>query len=615
MPLQFNRVKTRIIILALLWIPLLAGFIYRAYHVQIKRYAELSEKAKQKYSTKVTLTGKRGEIFDFDGNLLVANVPKITIAVSPYAAIHEAFLHYEKSRNPERRAQVTELREMRRRQLAMILSRVFGKPAMEYYEQLNPLIRTVKKDGTVVFTQNKYLLLEREADRALADRLKAALAEAKLSRSLPTFSFKNIYVRNHPKGVLAADLLGYTDVVGNREVARSGLESALNPSISSTDGTHAYERGRGGRLLSYGEQDLQAATDGKDIYLTIRENVQAILEEELDAAVKEWTPRNIYAIIVAPRTGDVIALAQRPSWNPSDRTTFVKHQTGTRFATETFEPGSVFKPFFVSKALDWGVVTPGEKIYCEKGRWLYAKKILSDVGRYEYLTIGEILKKSSNIGSAKIGLRLGDARLNEVRTLFGFGRRTGLPFKREAPGYMQMLPQAKVTTSRVPIGYATTVTILQLARGYCALATGYLPRLNIIDRVRDPETGKETRYQRATPVPVFSNPETHKQLVEMLCSVTARDGTGKRAAIPGYEVAGKTGTARKTMPGRGYATGAYYTSFAGFVPARNPEFVMIVTVDEPHGSNIGGGSVAAPVFRKTMERVLKIMLIPPDFPE
>ena len=609
-----KNVRSRIILFAVLWVPILVAFFWRAYNVQIKRHAELKEKARIKYSAKVKITGKRGEIFDADGNLLVTNVPRVSIAVSPYAAVYEAFLHYEKSRNPERRAQAPQLREQRRRKLAQIFSQIFGKPFMHYYRQLEPMSRHVAKDGKVTMVKNQYLLLEREAEQAVADSLRQKLRDNKMGRSLATFSFKNIYVRNHPKGKLAADLLGYTDVVNEKEVAKGGLERALNTSIRSSDGVHAFERGRRGSLLTYGEQYLFDASDGKDVYLTIRENIQSILEEELDAAFAQWNPDNIYAAIADPRTGDILALAQRPTWDPSDRSTFVKNQTGTRFATETYEPGSVFKPFFVGKALDWGVVSPSDKFDCENGTWIYAGRPLKDVGRYGMLSPGEILKKSSNVGAAKIGLKMGDLRLNEVRRLFGFGQRTGLPFVRESRGMMLKLPAEKVASTRVPIGYATNVTMLQLLRGYCAIATGSLPKLNIIDRYRDAESGKFVMHPRSVPVPVFENSEAHKQLVEMLCTVTAKDGTGKRAAIAGYEVAGKTGTARKHSPGKGYA-GGYYTSFAGFVPAKHPELVMVITVDQPRGKNLGGSTVAAPVFHNTMERVLRVLIVPPDFPE
>ena len=176
MAILFNKVRLRIIVISCLWIPILGCFIWRAYHIQIQRNKELKAKATAKYSTEVKLSGKRGEIFDIDGNLLVSNLPKVTIAVSPYDSVHAAFFHYEKSNNKKKRAIADELREQRRRKLAVIFSQVFNKPVMYYYQELNPMTTRVKNGKTAVI-KNQYLLLDREADRELADRLKKLSAQ------------------------------------------------------------------------------------------------------------------------------------------------------------------------------------------------------------------------------------------------------------------------------------------------------------------------------------------------------------------------------------------------------------------------------------------------------
>ena len=199
-----KNVRHRIIVIAVLWIPIFCCFVWRAYHLQITRHDELREKAQKKYSSKVKIVGRRGEIFDKEGHLLVANLPRITIAVSPYSAIHEAFDSYEKSDKPEKRAQAPALREQQRRNLALLLSQVFPeKSFMEHYRSLEPFHITKNADGTIKKRRNQYLLLEREAEKSLVEKLKKHLAAAKMSRILPTFSFKNIYIRNHPKGRLA----------------------------------------------------------------------------------------------------------------------------------------------------------------------------------------------------------------------------------------------------------------------------------------------------------------------------------------------------------------------------------------------------------------------------
>jgi cell division protein FtsI/penicillin-binding protein 2 len=235
---------------------------------------------------------------------------------------------------------------------------------------------------------------------------------------------------------------------------------------------------------------------------------------------------------------------------------------------------------------------------------------------------GGILKKSSNIGTAKVALMMGDEKVYRMLTDFKFGTRTGLPFASESRGRLPRYPfPDKVTVTRAPMGYAIQVSALQLARGYCALANGgRMPALRLLDRHRDSVTGEFIEYPYEEPVQVLQRPETAPALTEMLISVTANDGSGKRAAIPGYEVAGKTGTSqklvwdpvtRKNVYGR-----SYRATFCGFVPARRPELVMVITFDGLDGGRAhGGGNVAAPVFQRTMSRVLQLLNVPPDFPE
>ena len=209
---------------------------------------------------------------------------------------------------------------------------------------------------------------------------------------------------------------------------------------------------------------------------------------------------------------------------------------------------------------------------------------------------------------------MGKERVYETLKLFGFGERTGLPFPGEARGY---LPRPSrwdgLSISRFPIGYGIRVSPLQLIRAYCALAcNGNLPELRLIDRIEDTATGKKSRKPVRIIRKIFENEKAHRQLVEMMVRVTEPGGTATRAAVPGYYVAGKTGTSRKYLPGKGYASGQYFASFVGFVPAYNPRLVMLVTFDNPKGASYGG-TVAGPVFRRTAERILKYWNVPPDY--
>ena len=409
-------------------------------------------------------------------------------------------------------------------------------------------------------------------------------------------------------------------------VARSGLEKQFNELMKPEKGKISYERDREGRRLVYGRQSGVAAKDGKNIYLTISEPMQSILEDELDNALAEYDPEKIYAVVVNPETGDILAMGQRPNFNPNDRETFKTGATNFNLSSDTYEPGSVMKPFTIGKAMDEGIISADSRIDCENLSWFYGGRVLRDSSRRcaGNRTINEILMYSSNIGTAKVGLLLGDDKLNQLFDELGLGRRkTGL-FYNESSGSRPVLNSRrdKVTPTRVPIGYAVRVTILQLVRAYCAIAgkDGAMPELRLIDRIVDPNTGEETKMPYAPKQQFFRNPQAHAALRQILINVVHdKLGTGKRAAIPGYEVAGKTGTSRKFRPElKGYGEGKnihYYASFAGFAPARNPRLLMVVTVDHPRKGGNGGGAVAAPIFKRTMERMLRHLNVTPDFVE
>jgi len=625
MNLTLRQIKIRVLCIALLWFAFLGLFIYRCYHVQIKRHDEFLKKAQERYTTSARRGGKRGEIFDRDGKLLVSNVPRITIACSPYSCVYEPYVRLENSRRRGVKESLPGRREKRRQVLSTFLAKEFGKTPEEFYRKLTPFVpvRDSKggfvrnEDGSLAMKKNHFLLLEREATPEFAAAFREKLKKIDLDYASAGFVFKDIYIRNYPQGRLLANVLGFTNVEKDVDVAKSGLEKFLSSAIEPDIGEIIYERARNGIPLSYGIQQLKEGHNGNDIYLTISEPVQAILEEELDAAYEKWKPEVLYAMIAEPSTGNILALAQRPNFDPNDRSTFTKENMTVRIASDSYEPGSVMKPFTVGKALDWGFTTPDAEIDCGGRTWFYGGRALTDTHDYGVLTIGGIIQKSSNIGTAKLALSMGDERINKVMKTFRFGERTGLPFRPESRGRVPRINSRidKLAITRVPIGYNISVSPFQLVRAYCALANGgMMPELRLLDRVRNAENGEMETMPLKPMVRTFDNPAALKQLVEMMITVTRKGGTATRASIPGYEVAGKTGTSRKYIPGKGYSEN-YYASFVGFVPARDPKLVMLVTFDSPKGS-IYGGTVAAPVFKQTMERTLRYMNIPSvDFAE
>lgn len=592
-----SALKTRIIIwscLVALVVPFLA---WRFYHIQVKRHDYYLSQAQERYTAKRTTSGKRGEIFDRHGHLLVGNMPCVDVSCTPYNIADD------------------EVREI----MIPVLVKYFGETPAYYRSRMQRFrTRTNPETGKTEKRRNQYLLLDRSVELITVEEFKADLKAAfdAHSRKVPhgVMVYRESTRRVYPKGRMFANILGYSNVVNDEEVPQGGLERRLDDEMTAETGVEVIERTRDNVPLLYGNnQILSESRDGNNVYLTIDEPIQAILEEELDAAYAKWNPETIYAVIADPRTGDVLAMAQRPTFDPNDRKTFTPMATRTRIAEDTYEPGSVVKPFSIGKALDWGIVSPDTIVDCEKGRWVYYGKPLTDTHDYGKPTVAGVIQKSSNIGTAKVALLMGEENVYHALKLFGFGTRTNLPLPNESVGYLPRPSRwDKLSITRFPIGYGIRLSPLQLLRAYCALANdGKMPQLRLLDRLENSETGAVKYFPTAPQLQLFENPEAHRQLVEMMISVTQKGGTATRAAIPGFLVAGKTGTSKKFNSARGgYASGQYFASFIGFVPARAPRLVMLVTMDNPRGS-IYGGTVAAPVFSKTAARILRYWNVQP----
>ena len=576
-----------------------AYLLFSFFRVQIINHDYYLAQAQSRYTQAKKIQGVYGEIYDVNGYLLVGNSPRVDIICDPFNIKNQYF----------------------RKKLALLCAIHLNHNFNEIYNKLSPIRykRDSKgnylknSDGTTQTAPNRYQMLYRLAPLEVYDKFKLAVKANKIPKGI--ISYKDSQQRIYPKGMLLSNVLGYTDIVSDTNSPRTGLELQLSNIMSPQEGALLYERMLDGTPLSYGLHLNKASHDGKNVYLTISEQVQSILEEELDAAYAKWNPEYIYAAIADPKTGNILALAQRPSFNPNDRSTFKPGVFRVKIAEDAYEPGSVLKPFSIGKALDWNVISKDDVFDCENGSWLYMGKILTDSHKYEKLSVGEIIQKSSNIGTAKVALMLGEDKVVNVLKTFGFGTKTNLPFPIEARGRMVNMKRDKVAITRVPIGYSISVSPLQLLRAYCALANnGNMPQLRLIDKIVDPDT-KEVEVQPYKPqVKTFDNPKALKELIKMMVSVTEKGGTATKAAIPGYEVAGKTGTSYKYIPKVGYSKSKAYASFIGFVPADDPKLVMVITMDSPKGS-MYGGTVAAPVFSKTCERVLRHFNIQPKMPE
>ena len=612
-----DGIRLRIRIIVAFTIPVLLGIIFRFAWVQLVKHEYYTAKKTGRFNKNTKVTGIRGRIFDRNGFLLVGNTLCYYIDCDPYNLGFPA---------------------KERLQTARIFSKHFGRPVNYYAQRLFPKRKFNQKTGKTEEVYFRNLLLERWASPEQKDRFQQEITEyfksviqrnrrerkeaiALKKKDVPKkIKYPNNFVRYldnsyriHPKRQLAANILGFVNFEGTQAIAQSGLEQLLDMQMTPQESTYTYDL-RDGKKNKY---DLQKKVihNGGDVYLTISEPIQAILEEELDAAFSKWRPDVIYAAIADPKTGEILALAQRPTFDPNDRSTFTPNAFRNRLIEDTYEPGSLMKPFTVAKALDWNTVKPDDVIDCERGTWYYLGAKTSDSHAYDKLDITGIIQKSSNIGTAKIALQMGIDRLMQTLRLFRFGEKSGLNFKYETSGRVAYPRKGDgISITRYSFGYGVRVSPLQLIRAYIGLASpAGVPDLQIIKRIVDPETGKETLPRKKPAKRVFENEQARRQLVDMMITVTQKGGTSVNAAIPGFHVAGKTGTSRKYVPElKGYSTSKYYASFVGFAPAHDPRLVMLVTFDSPKGS-IYGGTVAGPVFSKTVQRILQYWNAPQDY--
>jgi cell division protein FtsI/penicillin-binding protein 2 len=344
--------------------------------------------------------------------------------------------------------------------------------------------------------------------------------------------------------------------------------------------------------------------------LTIDSVIQNALETSLAKALKEHTPRSITGIVIRPSTGEILAMATLPNYDPNQLGT-ISPDTRDRCITDVMEPGSTFKIVVVSGALNDGIVHLDDPFYCEEGHFAFAGRILHDHEPFGTLTTEGIITKSSNIGAAKIGIKLGEDRLYDYAADYGFGERTGIPLPGEVAGILHPVKDwSKVSIAQIPMGHGVAVTRLQMAMAMAALANdGWLMRPMLVKCLADRDGHIVEQYAPLRVRQVVSD-ATDKQMIEALKTVVSPDGTAPGAAMKDYVVGGKTGTAQKVENGT-YATDKYVASFIGFFPADNPQVCISIVMDEPK-EGYYGGQVCGPVFREVAERCASYLNIPPD---
>jgi cell division protein FtsI (penicillin-binding protein 3) len=415
--------------------------------------------------------------------------------------------------------------------------------------------------------------------------------------------------RHYPQGQLAGQVIGF---VGRDSEGLEGLELKYNDYIRGEAGSSVTERDAlGRRVLVQGVEGLQIPP-GSDIHLTLDTAIQHIAEKELEASILKYRAKAGVAIIVDPFTGEVLALANYPSFDPNLYNKQSADQRRNRAVVDSYEPGSTFKTILAAAALEEDVVGKEDLFYCEMGKYPYAGKIIHDTHPYGWLSFSKILQVSSNIGFTKVAEKLKKDRYFKYIEKFGFGHSTGIDVPGEVPGLLRKAESwSAIDLATHAFGQGISATPMQMVMAYAAIANGgFLMRPYVTQRVVSPQ-GEVVLENQPHVVRRVVSEKTAKQLASMLSQVTTEGGTGAMANIEGFDVAGKTGTAQKADPIHGGYSNKRVASFVGFVPANNPRLVALVLIDEPEGS-VYGGVVAAPVFRNIAQGALRRMMVAPQ---
>jgi cell division protein FtsI (penicillin-binding protein 3) len=532
-----------------------AGLLLRATWLQSVRAESLSSMGRTQHRESVTIPAGRGTIFDRSGLELALGERATTVYANPMQIADP-------------------------RRAALTVERTLGVNADKIFPSLADRSRG-------------FVYVARQADPTRA----AALQRLKL----PGFGFYPEERRNYPQGSVAAQVLGF---VGTDGSGLSGLEFEFNRVLAGRPGKETIVKDPNGQVIDV--EGERPEVPGRDVYLTLDHSIQANAEEVLRDTVRKWNAKSASAIVLDPRTGAILAMAVQPGYDANRFPSAPVDLQRNRTVTDTYEPGSTYKLITVAGALSERIVQPTTRFTLPYSLHV-ADRVIHDAeerGTVNY-SVAQILAHSSNIGAIKLAELLGRTRLSSWITKFGFGRTTGIDFPGESPGIV--LPPDKwsgSTIGNVPIGQGIAVTPVQMAAAYAAIANrGVWSRPHLVDHVAG---GARPSLNRRRLV----SPQIANQLMMMLKDVVA-EGTGQYAAMPGYQVAGKTGTAQKPDSHGGYATGRYVASFVGIVPASRPRFVILVAVDEPRGA-IWGGTVAAPAFQQIARFDLQYLEVPPD---
>jgi cell division protein FtsI/penicillin-binding protein 2 len=606
--IQLFRAKFFLVILTLCFVAVAAQLV----NLQVVQHAKLSQQVQQNTQREFIQSPRRGDILDANSNLLATCVPVKTVSANP--------------------SLLGNLQPVVARAIAPYLQ-------MDEASLIKKLTPTITRNAKGEWVTNglRYVRLAKNVPEETWQKIYGAMTnlnfgvvETNLSKERRAFlrdlraralTADADQMRVYPLGSLAGQVVGFprmeeTNIQGrvvSQIIGCDGVEFALQKQLSGVAGWRATARDKKNReLVLLRDQDVPVR-DGLDVVLTLDTVVQHILEEALAEAMAKHSPKSVTGVVMRPKTGEILAMASLPNYDPN-RPNTISTNTRNRVINDVVEPGSTFKIVVVSGALNENVVGLNENFFCENGRFAYAGKVLHDHEGYGNLTTEGIITKSSNIGAAKIGIRLGEDKLFQYAWDYGFGQRTGIPLPGEARGLLYPPTDrdhwTKVSIAQIPMGHGVAVTRLQMVQAMAAIANnGWLMRPMLVKQLQRHNGMVVQAYQPERVRQVVSQ-ATSKKMVQALKTVVLKGGTSPEAALENYEVAGKTGTAQKAEHGI-YAPGKYISSFIGFFPADEPELCISIVLDEPKEGHYGG-KVCGPVFKSVAQQCASYLNIPPD---
>jgi cell division protein FtsI (penicillin-binding protein 3) len=561
-PKSKNWFKIRIVLISVLLLLCFVFIVGRMFQLQVLKKEALYKMAAQQHNVYIPLVPKRGIISDRKGNDLAVSIEVDSV--------------YADARK------VVQVKSAAR-EMAKILT-----------VDREDLEKRLKEGKSFEWVQRKISSQEVEQVKALHLRGVSFLKENR---------------RFYPNGPLAAHVIGF---VGLDSKGLEGVEFQYDTQLTGKNQVLKMARDAMGREIALGETSYENEDHYQNVFLTLDKQIQHVAETELSQAVQRWRAKEGFVIAMNPMTGEILAMASYPSFNPNQFLQYRSKNWRNRAVSDVFEPGSLFKVFLAAAALEEKVASPSDVFYCENGSYKVYDRTIHDLSKHGWLTFKQILKVSSNIGASKVGEKLGKERFYRYISAFGFGEKTQIGLPGEGKGIVHH-PRywSPVALDTISFGQGISVTGIQLVTALSAIANGGgLMKPYVVEKLTN-EKGEVVRTFQPSGVRRVISEETAKKVTALLAATTEKGGTGEGAVPPGFTIAGKTGTAQKVEArSNGYSDDRYICGFMGYAPLEEPRIALLVILNEPEGT-VTGGMTAAPVFKAIMEKVLPYLNVHP----